>query len=89
MKENDVTEEQRQLIEEFADEPNIESFNKLLNTYPENTNYLGLYIFMLFYKELKDEMTKELIIESLTMVIDKMNKENDKSNRKDSEQVGI
>lgn len=76
-----MTFEQRKLIVEFADNPNYETMQKLIHTFPEDTNYLRLYIFVVMYGELKDVLTKEHIVEGLTMVIDKMNKEKPKLNR--------
>lgn len=70
-----MTSEQKQLIEEFADNRSLETFEKLADTFPRDANYLGLYIFVVMYGELKDVLTREQIIEGLTMVIDKMNEE--------------
>lgn len=89
MKGTEMTTEQKQLIEEFADNRSLETFEKLADMFPEDVNYLGLYIFVVMYGELKHIMTREHIIKRLTMVIEKMNKENDKPYRKDSEQVGF
>lgn len=71
-----MTSEQKQLIEEFADKRDSDTMHKLVRTFPKNTNYLGLYIFVVMYGELKDVLTRGQIIEGLTMVIDKMNEEN-------------
>lgn len=72
-----MTSEQKQLIEKFAEKRDSDTMHKLVRTFPEDANYLGLYIFVVMYGELKDVLTREQIIVGLTMVIDKMNKENE------------